>query len=119
MRSHVAGVLSVVALLPALSAGETPDLGSPVARSSYSVGFQIGSDLDREGKRPDPQALIRGLRDGFLGVDPALSKREIDDTLVGLKGPLMRQTRPRQTHMAEGLGFLADNAERSAVVNLP
>ena len=119
MQPDVAAALCLLALFPALSAGGTPDLESSVARSSYSLGFQIGSDLDREGKRPDPQALIRGLRDGLLGADPALSRREIDDTLVGLKDPLMRQTRRRRTHMAEGIEFLAANTERSGVIALP
>jgi FKBP-type peptidyl-prolyl cis-trans isomerase FklB len=119
MRPAGAAALCLVTLLPASSAGGTPDLESPVARSSYSLGHQIGSDLDREGKRPDPQALIRGLRDGLLGVEPALSRREIDGVLSDLKGPLMRRTRARRTHMAEGVAFLAANAERSGVVALP
>lgn len=118
IRPELAAVLCA-ALLPALSAGETPGLESPVSRSSYSLGYQMGSDLDREGKRPDPRALMRGLRDGLQGIEPALSKREIDDILGGLKGPLMRQTRWRRTHLTEGVEFLAANAERSGVVVLP
>ena len=118
MQPAFAAVLCGVLLVPVLGVAGT-GLESPVARSSYSLGHQIGNDLDREGKRPDPRALARGLRDGLRGADPALSKRQIDDILTGLKRPLMRQTRWRRTHMTEGLAFLVANAERSGVVSLP
>src|SRR5262249_38091311 len=56
---------------------------------------------------------------GLLGVDPALPRREIESILTGLKGPLMRQTRWRRTHMTEGVEFLAANAGRKGVTSLP
>src|SRR5215510_13116956 len=119
MQPRVATLIALVALLGASSAAEKPAMESSVARSSYGLGYQIGSDLDREGKRPDPKTLLRGLRDGLLGVDPALPRREIESILTGLKGPLMKQTRWRRTHMTEGVEFLAANAGRKGVTSLP
>jgi FKBP-type peptidyl-prolyl cis-trans isomerase FklB len=113
----------LVAIL--LSVGGAP--GEPAAedaedRASYSLGHQIGSDLAREGREIDLEALRQGLRDGLSGAVPALPEAELHELLSGLKRSLeTRESRLERArrYREEGEAFLAANAAREGVISLP
>jgi FKBP-type peptidyl-prolyl cis-trans isomerase FklB len=124
MRSRCAAVL-VVVLLPGISlADEKPEIKDAADRASYSLGYQIGSDLERQAAEIDADALLRGLRDALGGTAPSIPPEEMNALLVGLKGKIETTQRQQNQQMAEkyraeGEEFLAANAEKEGVVTLP
>jgi FKBP-type peptidyl-prolyl cis-trans isomerase FklB len=112
-------------LLPGISlADEKPEIEDGADRASYSIGYQIGSDLGPQDAEIDADALLRGLRDGFGEAPPALPSEEMQTILLGLKRKIEAEQREQKQQMAEkyraeGEEFLAANAEKEGVVTLP
>ena len=117
----VAGAL----LLPSLGlAAEEKPLETSTTRLSYSLGYQIGGDLEREAAEIDADALLRGLRDALGGTAPSIPPEEMHPILVGLKRKIETGQRAQKQQMAEkyradGEAFLAANAKQEGVVTLP
>ena len=124
MRFRCAAVL-VVVLVPGISlAEEKPEIKDAADRASYSLGYQIGGDLERQATEIDADALLRGLRDALGGTAPSISPEEMSAILVGLKRKIEITQRQQKQQMAEkyraeGEEFLAANAEKEGVVTLP
>jgi FKBP-type peptidyl-prolyl cis-trans isomerase FklB len=117
----VAGALLLSA--PGLAAEEEP-LGVPTTRLSYSLGYQIGEDLKRQGTEVRPEALQRGVRDGLSGHAPGVEPQQMQQSLAGLKQRLaMDEGAQRQKsvegYRGEGREFLAANAKKAGVIALP
>lgn len=117
----VAGALLLSA--PGLAAEEKP-LGVPTTRLSYSLGYQIGEDLKRQGTEVRPEALQRGVRDGLSGHAPGVEPQQMQQSLAGLKQRLaMDEGAQRQKsvegYRGEGREFLAANAKKAGVIALP
>lgn len=108
----------VLALLPAISlAAESIQLGTEAEKVSYSVGYQVGGDFQRQGWEISPDALVQGLRDAIGKSTPRLSQEEMNVTLLNLKKKLVaeQQAAKKQADAA----FLADNAKQPGVTVLP
>ena len=124
MRSRCAAVL-VLILLPGISlADEKPEIKETADRVSYSLGYQIGGDLERQDAEIDADALLRGLRDALDGTAPSIPPEEMKAILVGLKRKIETTQREQKLqraakYRAEGEEFLAANAEKEGVVTLP
>ena len=124
MRFRCAAEL-VVVLVPGISlAEEKPEIKDAADRASYSLGYQIGGDLERQAAEIDADALLRGLRDALGGTAPSIPPEEMSAILVGLKRKIEITQRQQKQQMAEkyraeGEEFLAANAEKEGVVTLP
>ena len=124
MRSRCAAVLAA-ALLPWIGlACEKPGVDDAADRASYSLGYQIGSDLEREAAEIDTEALLGGLRDGLAGTEPSIPPEEMNAILMDLKRKIdtaqqQEKQRIAEKHRTEGSEFLAANAEKEGVVTLP
>jgi FKBP-type peptidyl-prolyl cis-trans isomerase FklB len=125
LLSRCAAVLAGV-LVPAIcSAAERPEVEGSGGQAGYSLGYQIGSDLERaENGEIDADALLKGLRDALQGRDPSISTEEMNAILVGLKKRIEaseRDDRKQRTDQdrAEGREFLAANENQEGVVSLP
>jgi FKBP-type peptidyl-prolyl cis-trans isomerase FklB len=124
MPSRCAAVL-VLILLPGISlADEKPEIEDSADRASYSLGYQIGGDLERQNAEIDADALLRGLRDALGGTAPSIPPEETNEILMGLKRKIETTAREKKLQMAakyraEGEEFLAANAEKEGVVALP
>jgi FKBP-type peptidyl-prolyl cis-trans isomerase FklB len=116
-------VLAVFLLPGICSADEKPEIESRADRAGYSLGFQIGGDLEREGQEIDADALLKGLRDALQGKSPSISTEEMNAILVDLKKRMKASERDDRRQEAEqyreeGREFLADNATKEGVVSL-
>ena len=110
-------------LAAAVSSPAEPAEGE-AERASYSLGHQIGMDVARQGRAVDLEALRSGLRDALAGRVPALAEAERNALLVGLKRNIVagdRAERIRGTSSLREAGavFLAENAQKQGVVELP
>jgi len=102
--------------------GEPPE--GPNSRASYSLGHQIGMDLAREGRAVDVESLRVGLRDALADRAPALADAERNALLVGLKRTIVASEREDRIRgmsslRRAGAAFLAENAQKEGVVELP
>jgi FKBP-type peptidyl-prolyl cis-trans isomerase FklB len=99
---------------------------------NYSVGFELGRNLDRlkrQGTDLRLEAVLRGMLDALAGAEPLISEAEIRKQLDGLKDAPAApgQSGPREppdaTGQARARGFVDDfaalNAKRDGVITLP
>lgn len=103
------------------TANETLDFEDETTRINYSIGYQIGSDFERQGVAVDAEAVVRGIEDALAGGEPGLSQPEMHATLVALKQKIVEEDRARTVRrevqlLTEGEQFLAENATRPGVV---
>jgi FKBP-type peptidyl-prolyl cis-trans isomerase FklB len=124
------GLCLALALHGAL-AGDQPELTSETDRISYSLGHQLGRDLQRQGLQPDMAAILRGLQDGLADREPLVAGEEMQSLLQSLKHDIVtteqeermraleeRRNR-REAARREGAEFLAANEKKSGVTTLP
>ena len=110
-------ILSFV-LLSVLSSVAAPvDLSTEAEKASYSVGYQVGGDFQRQGWEINPDALVQGLRDAISISTPRLSPEEMNATLVNLKKRLVAEQQEARKQV--DAAFLAANAKKEGVTVLP
>ena len=124
MRTVFLLVAGALLLAPLGLAAEEKPLGVPTTRLSYSLGYQIGEDLKRQGTEVRPEALQRGVRDGLSGLAPGVDPQQMQEILAGLKKRLALDERAQRQksvegYRGEGREFLAANAKKEGVVTLP
>ncbi len=131
--TKITGVLLLSLWTPALIAAETAPASQPANETSlkdetdkinYSLGFQYGSDLSRQGVEARQDILIRGLMDAISGAQPQISQEQMRSILLDLRRKLaMEQQAKRakelQQRAEEGRAYLAENAGKAGVVSLP
>jgi FKBP-type peptidyl-prolyl cis-trans isomerase FklB len=96
--------------------------GSDADKANYSVGYQLGSDIEalqRLGMDPSLAAILKGMSDALAGSPPSISAAEMSKTLADLRQA--KQQRPSRTSFQENQtrAFTALNAKREGVVTLP
>lgn len=131
--TKITGALLLSLWTPALIAAETVPAPQPASESllkdetdkiNYSLGFQYGSDLSRQGVEARQEILIRGLMDAISGAQPQISQEQMRSILLDLRRKLaMEQQAKRakelQQRAEEGRAYLAENAKKAGVVSLP
>lgn len=106
------------------SAADEMKLTEEKDKVSYSLGYQIGSDMKRQEVEINPQLLLQGVQHGAGEVDPLMSDDEMRQTLIALKQKVVAQQQQKAQEMKEenlrkGQDFLAANKTREGVVALP
>ncbi len=124
MRLLLGIFLWMTLLLPVCWAGEEALLDNQRAKDSYSLGYDFGGNIKRQGVEIDVEALLSAIREGLEGKKPALSPQEIRDSLVQLRKKLMARQDERFREFAarnleEGQAFLEANKTREDVKTLP
>ena len=110
-----AAVVGAALLCGSVGAADGRRLEGDDARVNYSLGYQMGEDLERQNLGFSPEAMARGIRDAAAGVEPLLSVEEMRSTLRALKRSLVADQRLERRRAAErkrthGAAFLAENA---------
>lgn len=107
-----------LALLPVIgSAAEPVKFETEAEKASYSVGYQVGGDFQRQGWEINPDAMVQGLRDAISKSEPRLSREEMNATLVNLKKKLVAEQ--QDARKQNDAAFLAANAKREGVTVMP
>jgi len=100
--------LILLLLTPAyLFAEEMPTLESLKEKESYSIGYQVGLSMKRDGVEVDIGILIQGLQDAISEKDPLLNNEEMRDLIVD------RRERAKEAQMQKLLETRAKNAEET------
>ena len=123
MRNHftILPALLTGLIAGAATAGEALSLEDEAARISYSLGYQIGGDFNRQKVEINPAAVVQGIQDALSGAEPKMSPEEITATLSDLKQKIVADQRKRSVEReldleAEGKQFLEENAKKEGVV---
>jgi FKBP-type peptidyl-prolyl cis-trans isomerase FklB len=123
LRAIVIAAATLIASGQAWGA-EAPALTEFKDKVSYSIGLDIGSKLKAQSVEVNPEALLRGVNDGYSGAAPLMTDNEVRTTLVALQKQLMAKQEERarvqgEKNRKEGEAFLADNAKKEGVKTLP
>jgi len=123
MKTALTAILTVVFLFPAPPVQAASKVDGTVARDSYSLGYQIGTDLRLKGREMDAEAMVTGVEDGFSGKTPALDQGEMNRLLTELKKEVVKARRSEKKqavegYRGEGRQFLAENAKVQGVTVL-
>ena len=106
----------------AYTQGQT-ELNTPKQRTSYSVGFDIGTNLTRQGLEVDAKALAAGVIDALAGR-ARIAEAEQKELIKALQKKMQQERLAEneaqgKENLAAGQAFLTANAKKPGVVALP
>jgi FKBP-type peptidyl-prolyl cis-trans isomerase len=109
---------------PAAQTARTETLHAPRDRGSYSLGYQIGKDLQRQGMDPNLELFERGVLDALANTEPLLdeaSRRAAMTELRAQAAQALREKQARETELkrAAGRAYMAGNVTRPGVMTTP
>jgi FKBP-type peptidyl-prolyl cis-trans isomerase FklB len=117
--------LSVLTALSILQAGsvlaaDQVKLTSQADYTSYSVGYQMGTDFKKQGWEIKPEAMLKGVQDAIAGTTPMMSDEKMKSTLAAMKRNLLAaQEKAAIDYRKASDDFLKENAQKEGVVVLP
>jgi FKBP-type peptidyl-prolyl cis-trans isomerase FklB len=124
MKKLFAALICIGLFVGVSKAEEKQVLKDQNDRTSYSIGYQIGGDLKRQGVGVNPELMVKGVQDAMGGKEPLMTLEEMQKELVVLKQRIVaaqqeEQKKAAAKNLAEGEAFLAENAKKEGVKTLP
>lgn len=116
--------LTVILFFDISAAAEIPKIEDEKDKVNYSLGYQIGGDLKRQGVELDAELVVKGIQDAIAGANPMMTSQEMWTVLVDLKKRIEKTEREKflkdsVKNLAEGEEFLSANAKKEGVQVLP
>jgi len=109
----------ITAVLSLASVGfgqDKPQLKDLKDKVSYSIGLNVGSNFKKQGQELNPDALLAGLKDAMSGKQPAISEKEMQETMEAWSKQMEdKQKAAGEKNAADGVKFLAENKSKSGV----
>lgn len=94
------------------------DLKDDLQKFSYALGMSISANLIQSGvKTVNPEAFITALKDVFSGVAPRIKPEDANQILESFMAEA--QAGEGNKNLEEGLAFLAENAKKDGIIELP
>lgn len=120
------GIMVLVSLflyVGMLDAADT-SLKTSKDKLSYAIGTQIGTDMKKQTVDIDPDALAKGLKDGFKGSKLLLTDQEMREALGAFQRQMLAKQAERMRELGAknkqaGAAFLAENKKKEGVKVLP
>jgi FKBP-type peptidyl-prolyl cis-trans isomerase len=93
-------------------------------KESYSLGYQFGQSVKRQGLAVDLEIYTSGIRDALSGTKPLLSQEEVNKTVSEIQSRVMAARQKELQAMAEknlpaSKAFLEANRKKEGVKALP
>jgi len=116
------GILCSLYFGSAIAGDELPLLDGN-DKVSYSIGFQVGGDLKRQGVEPNADALLKGIQDALKGKSTLMDAENMRLTLVNLKKKIIADSQNQkqlksEKYRHERAAFLKDNEKNIGIVSL-
>jgi FKBP-type peptidyl-prolyl cis-trans isomerase FklB len=120
MRFGWIAVLCVVLVAGQGAAAEKTQLKTKKDKTSYMIGYDIGSNMKKQGIDVDSKVLSRGIIDALSGAKSLLTDQEVQEFTAELRAEIMAKQQARNKALAEknkkeGEEFLAANAKKEGV----
>ena len=117
-------IFSISLLASVCNADENQKLTEQMDKESYSLGYQFGENLKKQGLDIKLEIYTSAVRDALAGKEPLMSREEIRTTVAELQKRVMtaRQTEHKEKagkNLAEGKAFLEENKKKEGVTALP
>ncbi len=94
------------------------ELKDDLQKFSYALGMSISANLIQSGvKTVHPTAFITALQDVFSGVPPRMKPEDANQILESFMAE--SQAADGSKNLEEGIAFLAENAKKDGVIELP
>ena len=94
------------------------NLNNDLEKFSYALGLSISANLIQSGvKQMHPEAFVSALKDVFSGAKPQVSPEEANHILESFMAN--SQESEGAKNLEEGLAFLAENAKKAEITELP
>lgn len=117
MKKVLLGSLGVILMAGVCLAAENAVIKDDADRISYSIGYQIGGDFQKQGWELKADILVQGIQAAINKTNPLMSPAEMQATLINLKKKLVSDQ--QKDAKAADMAFLAANAKEKGVVVLP
>lgn len=124
MRKVTMIALVICLIAPLCQAeSETPPKDEK-GRESYSLGYDFGARIRKQGVEVDSDILIAAVKSGLAGKDPSMAPNEMNSTLRELRKKVMiaanrRSEEAAAQNLEKGKAFLEENRTKAGVVTLP
>ncbi|PCI30611.1 MAG: hypothetical protein COB67_01280 [SAR324 cluster bacterium] len=135
LRSSILACSFLLGLATPLLAETKAQLTSEKDRVSYTIGYSIGDNFNRQSIEVTLEALMSGVEDALQQNQPQMSPKEMQTTMenFGQKMRAKMATKAQEQkaksqatakvlsskNIQEGSAFLSKNKQRKAVVTLP
>lgn len=105
------------------AAAEKLELKDQKDKESYSLGYQFGQNLKRQGVDINLDVYASGIREALGGKEPVMSSEEIRSTISALsqrvKAVRQKSLKEQATkNLSQGKAFLAKNGKKRGVKTL-
>ncbi len=123
--NHVLGTVLVVLLLATPAFAEKKvELKTEKDKLSYSIGFDMGSSLKRNGIDVDPRIVSKAIQDVLLGRKSLMTEQERQESISAFQKDMAAKQQEKAKeqggkNMKEGEAFLTENKNKEGVVALP
>jgi FKBP-type peptidyl-prolyl cis-trans isomerase FklB len=109
---------------PVLSEEKKIELKTPKEKLSYSIGFDMGSSLKRNGIDVDLDIVTRAIQDVLSGGKALMTEQEMRESISALQKEMAAKQQGRAKELGdknrkEGEEFLAENKKKEGVTTLP
>ena len=95
MKYLILTTLAVALFFSISFAAETPKIENENDKVNYSLGYQIGGDLKREGVELKSELVVKGIQDAIAGTNPLMTPQDMRIVLVDLKKRIEKAERDR------------------------
>ena len=115
MKRFIIGtvVFSFAVLVIAEEKAQLKDLRDKV---SYAVGLNVGTNFKKQGQELNADAVLAGLKDAQSGKQPALSEKEMKETMEAWSKQMEeKQKAAGEKNSTEGTKFLEENKKKPGV----
>jgi FKBP-type peptidyl-prolyl cis-trans isomerase FklB len=123
--NHCLGIILVMLLLATPAFAEKKvELKTEKDKLSYSIGFDMASNIKRNGIDVDPNILTKAIKDALSGGSPLMTEQEMRESIVALQKDMAAKQQEKVKMMGdknkkEGEAFLAENKKKDGVTTLP
>ena len=123
MKHLIAAMLGIVLLSTNCLGADGLELKDQKDKESYSLGYQFGQSVKRQGLAVNLEVYTAGIRDALSGAKPQLSQEEVNKTVSEIQSRVMaaRQKEMQESadkNLSEGKAFLEANKKKEGVKTL-
>ncbi len=123
MKSFLAAFMIVILSFGVAAAAGSDGLKDGKEQESYSLGYQIGDNIKRQGADIQLEILTRGIRDALDSRTPALSPKEMQDHLAEMRHRIRQEQQKifkekSEKNLAAAKAFLEENKKKEGVLTL-
>jgi FKBP-type peptidyl-prolyl cis-trans isomerase FklB len=124
MKHLIAAMLGTLLFATICLGADGLELKDQKDKESYSLGYQFGQSLKQQGLAVNLEVYTAGIRDALGGNAPAMSREEIENTVLNVQSRVMaaRQKEFQATagkNLSDGKAFLEANGRKAGVKTLP